>query len=117
MPISDREYFDLKFRHQESLMDERFKDLEIRQSDHHQATQKAVLDLAQQVKDILDLERRVDALETQMQTNPSLIWLIRFRTRETMFWILVLFFVLSMLFISDFRHPIMQLLGLPIYTP
>ena len=63
----------------------------------------------------LEQERttRLDKLEQMVTDNPSLVWLLRFRTRATLIIILAIFVVLSLWFVSDFRKWLFVLAGLP----
>lgn len=56
--------------------------------------------------------RRIDDFQ---KTHPSLLYLARFRTRETAIAIILLFALLSIWWVSGFRQPILEFLGLPIF--
>ena len=101
-PISQREFFDLKFKH-----------LEEKQRELHRATQHQISELSHDIKQLLALERRVAELEQ----NPSLLWYWRYQPRKTLFWFFLILAVVSLIFISDLRHPIMDALGIPHYQP
>ena len=45
--------------------------------------------------------------------NPPLLWLLRFRTKETIATILFIIIVLSAWYVSGIRQPILKFLGLP----
>lgn len=47
------------------------------------------------------------------QDNPPLLWLLRYRTRETVATILFIILVLSAWYVSGLRQPILRWLGLP----
>lgn len=57
----------------------------------------------------------VERHETHLQTHPSLLFLLRYRTKETAAIILALFFLLSLLLVTDLRQPILKFLGLPAF--
>lgn len=61
------------------------------------------------------LEQRVRSLESYAKTHPSLLWLLRYDTRRTVAFIVLVFMALSLWFISGFRQPILDWLGLPIF--
>ncbi len=45
--------------------------------------------------------------------NPPLLWLLRFRTKETIATILFIILLLSAWYVSGIRQPILKWLGLP----
>lgn len=47
--------------------------------------------------------------------NPSLLWMLRFRTRETVLVIIMIFIFLSLWWVSGWRQPVLEWLGLPIF--
>ena len=47
--------------------------------------------------------------------NPPLLWLLRFRTKETIATILFIILLLSAWYVSGIRQPILKWLGLPIF--
>ena len=80
------------------------------------------LQVAQDQAAMADLKAKVDELvahciEIQRisRENPSLLWLLRFRTKETTIVIITIFVVLSLWWISGWRQPILHWLGLPIF--
>lgn len=71
-------------------------------------------------KELLKINGRLKKVEEaaeDWEKNPSLLWLLRFRTKKTVSVILVVFVLLSMLYISGIREPIFELLGLPPLIP
>lgn len=71
---------------------------------------------------LAELQKREDAivgdirdLAEQAERHPSLIWLMRFRTKQTITWIVLAFMILSLWWISGWRQPILELLGLPVF--
>lgn len=74
------------------------------------------------LSDIADIKVRLDEMEIKldealrMQTDhPPLLYLLRFHTRRTIFWIIVVFVLLSLWYVSGFRGPILEFLGLPVF--
>lgn len=59
------------------------------------------------------IEDRVDDLEDYKKEHPSLLWLARYRTKQTAIWILIIFIILSIWWVSGFRQPILQYFGIP----
>lgn len=52
--------------------------------------------------------------EHQLQ-HPSLLWLARYRTKETVTVFVLTFVLLSVWYVSGFRQPLLELLGLPVF--
>ena len=71
--------------------------------------------IQQQSENISRLSSVVDRHEAYIQTHPSLLYLLRFRTRETAVIIVLFFVVLSIWWVSGFRRPILKYLGLPVF--
>jgi methyl coenzyme M reductase beta subunit len=57
----------------------------------------------------------LEELKKHLLGNPSLLWLLRYRTRKTVFWIVVVFIILSLWWISGWRQPILEFFGLPAF--
>ncbi len=53
----------------------------------------------------------VQRQETYMQTHPTLLYMIRFRTKETITVILFVFLLLSVLWVPEVRRPMLAFLG------
>ena len=71
-------------------------------------------------KELLKINGRLKKVEEaaeDWEKNPSLLWLLRFRTKKTVSVILVVFVLLSMLYIAEIREPVFELLGLPPLIP
>lgn len=60
-----------------------------------------------------NLSKRVEKIEETTVENPSITWLLRFKTWPTITVIMVIFIFLSLWFVSDFRKAILPLFGLP----
>jgi len=101
-PVTFREFFELKLQH-----------LEEQQRELHAETQKQIMELTGEIKQLLELERRV----TELERNPSLLWYWRYKPKETLFWFVLIATILTFVVISDLRHPIMDILGIPRYQP
>lgn len=65
-----------------------------------------------QTKNIDKLAVFTEKHENYMQTHPSLLYLFRFRTKETVLVIVMLFILLTILWSSDAREGLLSLLGL-----
>jgi hypothetical protein len=61
------------------------------------------------------LEQQMAEFEHYMREYPSITWLLRHRTKETITFIVLVFVLLSLWFVSGFRQPILDWLGLPIF--
>jgi len=56
------------------------------------------------------VEKRVEVLEDYMKDHPSILWLARFRTRQTALVILLIFVILLVLWGSDVQQAILDLI-------
>ena len=72
--------------------------------------QQRTLDLSRQVQ---QMESRLVNQEQLAEQNPSLIWLLRFRTRPTLVTLIIIIVLALTILVSDIRHPIFSALGLP----
>lgn len=72
-----------------------------------------------QIKEQLrDIDNRLQALEEAEKKHseyPSLTYLLRYRPRDTMAVIALFFVILSMIWVSEFRQPVLKWLGLPVF--
>lgn len=66
-------------------------------------------------KQVGSVERKLDDVLEMQREHPSLLYLLRFQTRRTLFWIVVLFLLLSIWWVSGWRQPILEFFGLPIF--
>ena len=66
--------------------------------------------IREQGENVGRLARVVERTEEHLQAHPTLLYLLRFRTRET-----VAALVLSLWYVSGFRQPILRWLGLPLF--
>ena len=71
--------------------------------------------IREQSENVGRLTRVVERTEEHLQTHPTLLYLLRFRTRETVAALVLLFVVLSLWYVSGFRQPILRWLGLPVF--
>ncbi len=69
-----------------------------------------------------EINGRIDSLEDKLDDvlrmqadHPPLLYLLRFQTRKTVLWIVLIFVILSLWYVSGFRQPILELLGLPVF--
>lgn len=65
-----------------------------------------------QTDNIDKLTSIVEKHETYLQTHPTLLYLVRFRTKETVAVILFIFLLMSLLWLPEFRQPVLNFLGL-----
>jgi hypothetical protein len=75
------------------------------------------IDTHTEVKTINGRLKKVEAAVEESERHPSLLWLLRFRTKKTVVIIATVFVLLSLFYISGTRMPILELLGLPSLTP
>jgi len=71
--------------------------------------------IQQQTDNITQLTTLIQQHETYIQTHPSIIYLLRFKTKETVATIVFLIVVLSLWYVSGMRQPILKFLGLPVF--
>lgn len=74
------------------------------------------------INDILAMNIKMDRMEDLLKeairmqkAHPSLLYSLRFDTKKTVMWILFAFVLLSIWFVSDFRQPVLQFFGFPIF--
>jgi negative regulator of genetic competence, sporulation and motility len=73
-------------------------------------------ELEKQINERFDaLEQKVDTAVRRQSEYPSVTYLLRYRSRDTVVAIIFLFVILSTWFVSGFRQPILEWLGLPIF--
>jgi hypothetical protein len=61
------------------------------------------------------LTRVVQRTEEHLPTHPTLLYLLRFRTKGPVAAPVLLFVLLSLWYVSGFRRPILKWLGLPMF--
>ena len=71
--------------------------------------------IREQSVNVRRLTRVVQRTEEHLQTHPTLLYLLRFRTKETVAALVFLFVLLSLWYVSGFRQPILRWLGLPLF--
>lgn len=83
----------------------RVRDLESRQDRIEEA-----------LREVKEINGRMDTMEKslnqalQMQTDhPPLLYMLRFNTRRTMMWIIILFIILSLIWASDIRDSVFSM--------
>lgn len=88
-----------------------------RQSTHQQHTAERLARLETMIETHAracdQLATAVAKLTDYQQQHPTLIYLLRYRTRETTAAIILLFILLSLWYVSGIRQPILKFLGLP----
>ena len=75
------------------------------------------IDTHTEVKTINGRLKKVEAAVEENKKPPSLLWLLRFKTKKTVVVIATVFALLSLIYISGIRAPIFELLGLPPLVP
>jgi hypothetical protein len=68
-----------------------------------------------QSENIAALTTAVEALERHIDTHPTIIYLFRFRTKESIAVAITIILVLSLWYVSGFRQPILRWLGWPVF--
>ena len=71
--------------------------------------------IQQQSANIDKLTTDVAKLTDYLDQHPPLIYLLRFRTKETIAAIVILFLIASVWYVSGIRQPILKWLGLPVF--
>jgi len=61
--------------------------------------------------------KKVEKAEEDWRKNPSLLWLLRFKTKQTLATVVFVFVILSALYVSGIRAPILEFFGLPPLLP
>ena len=64
---------------------------------------------------LLELTGMIQRHDDYIQTHPSLVYLLRFRTKETVATVLAIVIILSAWYVSGIRQPILEWLGLPVF--
>lgn len=105
-----------------SALIEQFKDLIQNEDDiSPDAARKVLLaisiDTHTEVKKINGRLKKVEKVTEDYLLYPSLTWLLRHKTKTTVATITIVFVILSLLYISGLRAPIMEWLGLPPLLP
>jgi len=71
--------------------------------------------IREQSVDVRRLTRVVQRTEEHLRTHPTLLYFLRFRTKETAAALILLFVLLSLWYVSGFRQSILRWLGLPVF--
>ena len=75
------------------------------------------IDTHSEVQRINGRLKKVEAVVEDVERFPSLWWLLRFKTKNTVAIIVIVFVVLTLFYVSGLRAPIMEWLGLPPLLP
>jgi hypothetical protein len=67
--------------------------------------------LERQARNVDRLAGAVERTEDYLERHPPLLFLLRYRTKETIVVLVLIFVILSAWFVSDLREPILRLLG------
>ena len=90
-----------------------------RTADHHQLFTTNIAKLNDLIKEqsanIAALTRSVDTLREHIDKHPTLIYLLRFRTKETIAALIFIILLLSTWYVSGIRQPILKFFNLPIF--
>lgn len=76
-----------------------------------------MLDTHQGVEKINGRLKKVEAAADETKRYPSLLWLLRYKTKQTVSVLVAVFLLLSALYVSGVREPILDFLGLPSLIP
>lgn len=63
-------------------------------------------------QNINSIEKKVDRVLELNQQHPTILYLLRYDTRKTVAWILIIFAILSLLWVSELREALLSLLGI-----
>lgn len=90
-----------------------------RAADTHRQTMQELAELRRivetQAQTIATLAAAWEDHQEYHKENPPLLWLLRFRTKETVATIVLIFVLLSLWYVSGFRQSLLQWLGLPLF--
>ena len=75
------------------------------------------IDTHDEVKKINGRLKEVEAVAEDVKEYPSLLWLLRHKTKQMMAVILIILAMLSLIYIPELRAPILEWLGLPPLIP
>jgi len=67
--------------------------------------------LERQARNVDRLAGSVERTEDYLERHPPLLFLLRYRTKETIVVLVLIFVILSAWFVSELREPILRLLG------
>ena len=62
-----------------------------------------------------ELSQKIDDTIKHQKDHPSLVSLLRYRTRQTVVALIFIFMILSSWFVSSLRQPVLEFLGLPVF--
>jgi len=75
------------------------------------------IDTHDEVKKINGRLKKVEAVAEDVKEYPSLLWLLRHKTKQMVAVILIILAMLSLIYIPELRAPILEWLGLPPLIP
>ena len=67
--------------------------------------------LERQARNVDRLAGAVERTEDYLERHPTLLYLLRYRTKETVVVLVLIFVMLSAWWVSEFRGPVLRLLG------
>ena len=71
--------------------------------------------LEQQARNVDKLAGAMERTEDYLERHPPILYLLRYRTKETLIVLVLIFVVLSAWYVSALRMPILRWLGLPVF--
>lgn len=75
------------------------------------------MDTHEEVKLINGRLKKVEAVAEDVEEYPSLLWLLRHKTKQMVAVILIILAILSLIYIPELRGPVLEWLGLPPLLP
>lgn len=78
-------------------------------------TSKRLDEISRLVNQMNSMEMKLDKVITMQEEHPSLLYKIRFDTKKTIAWIVFVFMLLSIWYVSGIRQPILEFFGLPVF--
>ncbi len=61
--------------------------------------------------------KKVEEAAEEWEQYPTLLWLLRHKTKTTVAWMVAIFVILTLFYVSGLREPIFTWLGLPPLIP
>lgn len=75
------------------------------------------IDTHKEVKRINGRLKKVEAVAEDVEEYPSILWLLRHKTKKMVAVVLIILAILSLIYIPELRGPILEWLGLPPLLP
>lgn len=84
--------------------------------------EQKMLEQQRDIQETKAMNARLDSLGDQVmevlrmqKEHPPLLYLLRFQPRKTIMWIVFIFVLLSIWYVSGIRQPILEFFGLPVF--